>query len=203
MNRFETVIFDLGGVLIDWNPRYVFNQVFNSEEEVEFFLETVCHGDWNAQQDKGRTFADAIEMKIREFPEFKDQIPLYHSRWTEMIKGQIDGTVDILHELFNRRRLRLYALTNWSAETFPYAWDNFNFLRMFEGILVSGKEKMIKPDPEIYQLILERYDIDPSSSIFIDDSMKNVQGAESQGIHGIHFESPQQLRQKLVQFDIL
>jgi 2-haloacid dehalogenase len=203
MDKFETVIFDLGGVLIDWNPRYVFNNVFDSKEEVDFFLENVCHGDWNAQQDKGRSFEEAIEMKIKEFPEYKDHIPLYHSRWTEMIGGPIDETVSILKELFNQRKMRLYALTNWSAETFPYAWDNFPFLRLFEGILVSGKENMIKPEAEIYQLILNRYQIDPKSSVFIDDSERNVEGANSQGIYGIHFKSPQQLRDKLVELSIL
>ncbi|WP_235295665.1 HAD family hydrolase [Portibacter marinus] len=197
MNQYHTIIFDLGGVLIDWNPRYVFDKVFEDTREVDYFLENVCHGAWNAEQDRGRSFADAIAIQQKAFPQYKEQIPLYYERWPEMIGGEISGTVELLTKLYHSRQYRLYALTNWSDETFPYAWENFDFLRLFEGILVSGKEKLIKPDPAIYQLLIKRYDIDPGSSIFIDDSLKNVKAAKNELLEAIHYQNPNQLIQSL------
>jgi 2-haloacid dehalogenase len=203
MQQIETVIFDLGGVLIDWNPRYLYRKIFDSDEEMEFFLEHVCSGQWNGEQDRGRKFSDAINLKQKEYPKYKDEIHIYFSRWHKMIKGEITETVNILTSLFDNRKHRLYALTNWSDETFPYAFQNFKFLKYFEGILVSGKEKMIKPDPEIYQLMIKRFDIDAEKSIFIDDSKNNVNTAITLGMNAIHFLSPEQLKTDLQLLKVL
>jgi len=195
--KIKTVIFDLGGVLIDWEPRRLFRKIFDDETEMESFLNNVCTPDWNVQQDGGRTLKEATETKVAEFPNYEPQIRAFYGRWEEMLGGAIQGTVDILEKVRDADHLRLYALTNWSAETFPVALRDYEFLQWFEGILVSGDEKMIKPQPEIYNLILERYDIEASSSVFIDDSLKNIKGCEACGIHGIHFQSPEQLAKDL------
>ncbi len=203
MRDIETVVFDLGGVLIDWNPRYVYNTVFEDPKEVEFFLTEVCSNSWNAEQDRGRTFEEAIRIKQAEFPKYHREIAFYFERWTEMIGGPINDTVEILEKLFSERKTRLYALTNWSAETFPFAWENYSFLKLFEGILVSGKENLIKPDPKIYELLLSRFDIQPEKSLFIDDSLKNVEGARSCNMHAIHYKSPSELKKELLSYEVL
>ncbi len=199
----KTVIFDLGGVLIDWEPRRLFRKIFDDEKEMEYFLTHICSPDWNEQQDAGRSFAEATQVLLDQYPDYAEQIRAYYDRWTEMLGGAVEGTVEILKKVHAQEHLGLFALTNWSAESFPYAFDNFSFLHWFEGILVSGKEKMKKPDPRIYQLILERYSIDPATAIFIDDSLRNVHGAEACGIQSIHFQSPEQLEVRLKELGVI
>ena len=173
MRNIETIVFDLGGVLIDWNPVYLYSKIFDDPQKVDYFLTHVCNNEWNAEQDRGRTFAEAIKLKQTEFPEYSEAIAAYFDRWPEMISGAIKETEIILNRLYDSGNYRLYALTNWSSETFPYAWANFELLRKFEGILVSGKEDLIKPDPEIYKRLNSRFDINPEATVFIDDSLKN------------------------------
>ncbi len=192
-DRFTSVIFDLGGVLIDWNPRYLYRKLLDSEEEVEHFLSTVCTPEWNARQDAGRPFAEGVAQLSRRHPEHAGLIEAYHTRWIEMIGGAIEGTVAIMTEL-RHSGMPLYALTNWSAETFPLVRPRFEFLDWFEGIVVSGVEKQIKPNTSFYQVLLNRYDIDPGETMFIDDSKPNVEAARTLGIHAVHFESPDQTR---------
>ena len=139
MNQtFDTIIFDLGGVLIDWNPRHLYRKIFNTEKEITWFLENVCTTEWNDQQDAGRSFEDATEELVLLFPEYEIAIRAWYGRWQETIGGPINGTVEILNQLKAANIHRLYALTNWSAQTFPWALDNFKFLATFEGIVVSG-----------------------------------------------------------------
>ena len=201
--KIETVIFDLGKVLIDWEPRRLFRKIFDDEEEMEYFLNNICTPDWNVQQDKGRLIADANELLIAQFPKYKNQIEAFYGRWEEMLGGPIQPTVDILKELVDAKKQRIYALTNWSAETFPVAIRDYDFLQWFEGILVSGDEKMIKPDLAIYDLICKRYNIDPTTSVFIDDSLKNIKGCEKYGMKGIHFQTGEQLRGELEEMGVL
>ena len=201
--KFETVIFDLGGVLIDWEPRRLYRKIFDKEEEMEFFLNNICTSAWNVEQDAGRPLAEATQILVNQHPEWTPQIEAFYGRWEEMLGGAIQPTVDILNELVNARTHRIYALTNWSAETFPVALRDFSFLQLFEGILVSGEEKMRKPFREIYELICNRYAINPSTAIFIDDSLKNVEGCEEIGMKGIHFQSSDQLRGELESLGIL
>jgi len=198
MNRsIDTIIFDLGGVLIDWNPRYVYRKIFKTEQEIEWFLENVTTPDWNENQDAGYPLHKATEELVAKHPEWEPEIKAYYGRWLEMLGGQIHETVEILQQLKHTGKYRLYALTNWSAETFPHALERFEFFKLFEGVVVSGEEKMRKPSAEFYKIILDRYLLDPSTTVFIDDSLRNVKGAEAIGITGIHFHNPSQLKEEL------
>ena len=187
MNSPDTIIFDLGGVLIDWNPRYLYKKIFKTEQEITWFLENICTPEWNEQQDAGRSFEDATAELLAKFPDHAHAIRAWYDRWQETIQGPIHETVEILKVIKDSKRYRLYALTNWSAETFPWALQNFEFLHWFEGIVVSGVEKTRKPFPDFYQILFERYNITPEKSIFIDDNLKNIEAARALKIDGIHF----------------
>lgn len=192
-----TVVFDLGGVLIDWNPRYLYRELFGDDEAgMERFLAEVCHAGWNERQDAGRTWAEAVAEAAALHPAHESHIRAYHERWSEMLAGPIHGTVAILEEL-RGTPLRLLALTNWSAETFPIAQQRYSFLQYFEGILVSGHERLAKPDPAIYRLLIQRYQLDAATTLFIDDVPRNVQAAIGVGLQGVQFSDPGQLRRDL------
>lgn len=202
MKKFDTIIFDLGGVLIDWNPRYLFKHFFVSHEAMEHFLSEVCSTDWNEMQDAGRSFSEATDLLISEFPEYKNEIQMYYQRWVEMLGGPIHDTVKILSALKDSKSYRMYALTNWSDESFPLAYEMYEFLHWFDGILVSGAEKMKKPDPQIFELLMERFDINREAAIFIDDNRKNIDAAINLGIMSLHFNSPEQCRSELLSLNI-
>ncbi len=197
----DTIVFDFGGVLIDWNPRYVFRELFEDEEKMEWFLTNICSDDWNVQQDKGRLLTEGTTLLTANHPEHRELIEAFYGRWEEMLRGEIIDTVEILHEV--RKKYKVYGLTNWSAETFPIARQRFEFLEVFDGILVSGEEKMIKPDPEIFKLLASRYGLTPASCVFIDDNIKNVWAAETLGFYAIRFTTGAELRQKLVEMEVL
>lgn len=204
MNTINTVIFDLGGVLIDWNPTYVFDEnYFESAEQRKFFFESVCTGEWNENQDAGYPIAKATEEKLAEFPEWEKPIRDFYGRWIEMLGGPIPETVDIFRELKQKPGLKLYALTNWSAETFPVALERFEFLHWFDGRLVSGEEKTRKPFPDFYQKLIDKFSINPSSAIFIDDNLRNVKAAEAHGILSIHFTNPAELKKRLSEMGLI
>ena|SRR5688572_16895909 len=202
-NTFDTIIFDLGAVLIDWNPRHLYRKIFKTEEEISWFLENICTSEWNDEQDAGRPFEEATELLVAKQPEWEIPIRAWYGRWTETIPGPIHGTVDILKAIKTANKYRLYALTNWSAQTFPWALDNFEFLHWFEGIVVSGVEKVRKPRPEFYQILFDRYNVIPGNSLFIDDNLKNVEAAKLVGLTTIHFKSPEQLEDELRGMGIL
>lgn len=193
----NTIIFDLGGVLIDWNPRYLYQKIFETEKEIDYFLENICTSDWNEEQDAGRSLAEGTRLLIEKHPEHKAAIEHFYNRWEEMLKGEISGTVEILEKLKKSGKYSLYALTNWSSETFTIAEERFEFLSYFDGIVVSGAEKDRKPYPSFYQLMLDRYAIDPKTAVFIDDRYSNIEGAEKVGILGIHYTDPQKLEEVL------
>ncbi len=193
-----TILFDLGGVLIGWSPIIPYLKAFDGDrEKAQWFLDNICTMDWNEEQDAGRTLAEATRVKIAEYPEYEDLIKLYYGEWETMLTGAIEGTVEIFRELKESKKYRIYAITNWSAETFPVAQARYDFLQWFEGISVSGELKMRKPFPEIYQYTLEKYNITPSEAVFIDDNLRNVEAARNLGIHAIHFQNPEQLRVSL------
>jgi 2-haloacid dehalogenase len=202
--KVNNIIFDLGGVLIDWNPEYVYLDAFKgNRKKMEKFFDEVCTFDWNENQDAGYPLANATEDRIALFPEQADLIRMYYGRWEEMLRGSISGTVSILKEIVSNNDYRVFALTNWSAETFPIALKRFDFLHWFEGIVVSGTEKRRKPFPEIYEIILERYDLKACESIFIDDNERNVAAANKLGIQTIKFLNPHQLEKDLKTKEIL
>jgi len=198
----NTIIFDLGGVLIDWNPEYVFRELIPDPERRRFFFENICTHEWNIEQDAGRPLAEATELLVNEHPDWESEIRAYYGRWEEMLGGPIHETVDLLRELRDRDEHRLLALTNWSGETFPVALSRYDFLHWFEGIVVSGDEKTRKPFSDIYEILLDRYEVNPSQAVFIDDSLKNVEGAEAVGINGIHFQSTAQLKDTLREWGV-
>ena len=199
----KTIIFDLGGVLIDWNPEYLYLDIFEGDRvKMNAFFEQVCTMDWNENQDAGYPLSEAIEDRIALFPEYETLIKIYYGRWEEMLGEAITGSVQILKKLINDPKFRVVALTNWSAETFPVALKRFDFLHWFEGIVVSGTEKTRKPYPEIYQITLDRFNIAPSETLFIDDNLRNIKGAEALGINGIHFSTPEKLIIDLNNFKI-
>jgi 2-haloacid dehalogenase len=199
----RVVVFDLGGVLLQWNPRFLYRKLFPGDEAaMEDFLATVCTQAWNERQDAGRSFADAIGELVVAHADKAHLIEAFRARFDEMIPGAIDGSVEILLELA-RAGVPLYALTNFSAETFAAQRDRFPFLSTFAGIVVSGEEGVIKPDPRIFRILLDRYAIMPAQAVFIDDNAANAAAATALGMHGIRFRSPRQLRDELVTLAVL
>ena len=179
----------------------MYRSIFDSEEKIDWFFDNICTHDWNENQDAGYPLSEATEELVAKHPEWEQEIRAYYGRWIEMLGGPIHATVGILRNL-KQQGLGLYALTNWSHETFPVALERFEFLTWFDGIVVSGEEKTRKPFPEFYQKLLERYNIDPARAIFIDDNARNVKAAEDAGINGIHFLNPEQLKQQLQKFGV-
>ncbi|HEU5060625.1 MAG TPA: HAD family phosphatase [Kofleriaceae bacterium] len=198
----RAVVFDLGGVLIDWNPRHLYRKLLPDDASVEAFLAEVCTADWNYQQDAGRAVADAVAEVSARHPERAELIAAYYERFEEMLGGPIEESVAVVAELA-AAGVPLYALTNWSRETFPIARRRFDFLQRFRGIVVSGEERAAKPDPRIYQILLERYRLDPASCLFIDDVARNAEGARAAGMQAIVYTSPGQLRRELAARSIL
>ena len=199
----DTIIFDLGAVLIDWNPRYLYRKIYKTEEEIDWFLENICTHDWNEKQDAGRSFEEATEELLAKHPDHEIAIRAWYGRWKETMNGHIQGSVDIFRELKDSGRFKIYALTNWSAETFPWALEKFEFLHWFDGIVVSGVEKTRKPFPEFFQILFDRHQVNPTTSIFIDDNLRNIEGGHAIGLRGIHFVSPGQLRTELQRLKVI
>jgi 2-haloacid dehalogenase len=198
----KNIVFDLGGVLIDWNPRYLFTEVFQNPDELDFFLTKICSPEWNEEQDGGRTLREGTEILIKEFPDFRHEIALYYEQWHRMLGGAIESNVSMLQALKAQRRYQLFALTNWSAETFPIALREFAFLQDFQDILVSGEEGMRKPEPAFYQLMFDRFHIIPQETLFIDDSLRNIKAAEEMGLPCIHLPRGKSLSEALLTFGI-
>jgi 2-haloacid dehalogenase len=193
---YRAVVFDVGEVLIDWNPRYLYRKIFDDKDRMEFFLTDVCHHDWNTRQDAGYPWDQAIAEKSTAFPEFESEIKAYRARWMEMVRGGVEGSVEVLYRL-KKENWPLYAITNYNHETFDLSKQYYPFLNEFDGEIVSGEEKICKPDARIYQLLCERYDLDPKTCIFIDDRQENIDAAQAQGMTGILFENPEQMKTDL------
>lgn len=201
--KIDTIIFDLGGVLVDWKPEYLYRKIFNgNEKKVQWFLNNVCTSAWNAEQDGGRTIEEAENVKISEFPEHEELIRLYYTQWHQMFSGSIEENVEIFKSLKASGNYKIYALTNWSAEKWDKALELFPFFQFFDGVVVSGQVKTRKPFPKIYNIIIDKYTIDPEKTIFIDDNEENIIAANALKFHGIHYKSPQQLLKELNTFKL-
>ena len=193
----KNIIFDFGGVLMDWNPRYFFKDYFNDDEKMEFFLKNIAVDEWNAEQDRGRSLKDGTQILVAKHPEWEKEIRAYYDNWTTMLRSDIPENVAVLRKLAGTN-YELFGLTNWSHETFPYALEHYDFFKLFEGkIVVSGEEKLIKPDPEIWHVLLNRYDLKAEESVFIDDNAKNIEAAEKLGFHCIHITENTDLEKEL------
>jgi 2-haloacid dehalogenase len=200
--RPTTVVFDLGGVLVDWDPRYLYRQLFDDPDEMEAFLAEVTTADWNAHQDAGRPWAEAVELLVAEHPQRRELIEAFHRRWPEMLAGEIPGTVDVLADL-RSAGVRLVALSNWSAEMFPVARERFDFLAWFEEIVISGDVGVNKPDRGIFEHLMENFGVEPAAALFVDDSSANVEAAKALGFRAIQFTDAGALRRELVRLGLL
>jgi 2-haloacid dehalogenase len=199
----NAVIFDFGNVLLEWNPRYVYQRFFPRDPEgMERFLEEVKFMEWNSLQDKGRSFEEGVASLSKEFPEYSHLIQAYHDHWVESLGDSIDGTIEIMREL-KQAGYPLYGLSNWSAETFPYARERHDFFDLLDDMVISGEVGHVKPHPEIFQILLDRVGRPANECLFIDDALANIEQARKMGFATVHFESPEQLRVALHAFEIL
>lgn len=193
----KNIIFDFGGVLMDWNPRYFFKDYFKDDVKMEFFLKNIATDEWNAEQDRGRSLKEGTEILVQQYPEWEQDIRAYYDNWTTMLRADIPQNVVVLRKL-GATHYALYGLTNWSQETFPYALEHYDFFQLFQGkIVVSGEEKLIKPDAKIWQVLLERYQIQAGESVFIDDNPQNIAMAKTLGFHTIHIQDDTDLASEL------
>ena len=193
----KNIIFEFGGVVMDWDPRYFFKDHFNDDEKMEHFLKNIVTDEWNSEQDRGRSLAEGTEIQVAKHPEWEKEIRAYYDNWTTMLKSDIPHNVDVLRKL-EHSKYELFGLTNWSAETFPYALENYDFFKLFEDkIVVSGTEKLIKPDPTIWNVLLDRYQIKAEESVFIDDNFNNIKTAESLGFICVHIKKDTNLEREL------
>jgi 2-haloacid dehalogenase len=199
----NTIIFDLGAVLIDWNPRLMYRKLFDNDEAMEHFLTNVTTSEWNEEQDAGRPLQEGTELLVQQHPQHEEHIRAFYGRWDEMLGDAFEDTVEIFKQLKESGKYKIYALTNWSAETFPVAFDRFEFLKWFDGIVVSGEEKMRKPTPEFYHILFDRYQVNPTESLFIDDNYRNILAAEKLGVKCIHFTTAEQLEEELKKMELL
>ena len=197
----NTIVFDFGGVLIDWNPEYLYRKVFHDKNEMHYFLQHVCTRRWNEKQDAGRPLVEATKLLQEEFPTYRAEIAMFYDRWNEMLGGTIDDNVRLIEPL--KKSYRLYGLTNWSAETLPIAKSLYDFFQYLDGIVVSGEEKLLKPQPEIYRILMNRYQIQPNRSMFIDDNIENIKTAEELGFKAIHYTPKMNLSASLKEYGIL
>jgi 2-haloacid dehalogenase len=199
----KAIIWDLGNVLVDWNPRYVFDRLIEDESRRAYFFENICTMDWNENQDAGYPIAQATQDLVSRHPDWKEYIEAYYGRWEEMLGGPIEGTVALFRRIRAEGKYKFYALTNWSHELFPTALRLYNFLHLFDGRVVSGEERMRKPDPRFYNILLDRYGLKPDEALFIDDNARNVRAAEELGIRSVLFQSPAQLETALKEQGII
>src|SRR5690554_6312977 len=199
--QLKNIIFDFGGVLIDWDPVYLYRKVFDDEREMNYFLENICRYDWNIQQDAGRPLAEATSLLQKEFPHYTKQIGYYYDRWEEMLGGTIDANVKLIKPL--KDKYNVYGLTNWSTETLPIAKERYDFFNYLDGIVVSGEEKLIKPNPKIYNVLLNRFGLVAEESLFIDDNAENIETANEIGFKTVHYTNDLNLEELLMSKKIL
>ena len=198
----EAVVFDIGGVLLDWNPRYLYRQLFEDEEEMERFLAEICTLEWHEAHDRGKPFDVSCAELAAQHPEYAEQIRAWGQRSEEMVAGPLEGTVEILRRL-KADGLLCYALTNMETETFPLRVERFPFMSWFDGVVVSAFEGVIKPDPEIFRRLIERFNLKPEATLFVDDSQRNVDAARQFGIQAVLFRSPREFEQLLSEVGLL
>ena len=201
MSKIKNIIFDFGGVLVDWNLVYLYRKEFESEKEMNHFLDNICSAEWNIQQDAGRSLAEGTELLQKKHPEYKELIGYYYGRWEEMLNGVIKQSERVLEML--KPHYPIYGLTNWSAETITIAYEKYDFFKLLDGIVVSGDEKLIKPDPKLYQVLLDRYNLKANESLFIDDNIHNIESARKMGFHTIHFTENIDLEKEVKEMGLL
>jgi 2-haloacid dehalogenase len=196
-----TVVFDVGNVLLRWDPRNLYRRIFDDEMQIEWFLSTICTTEWNVEQDRGRDWDEAVALLVGQYPDHETSIRAFHDRWHETVSGVIEDNVALLQRL-RQAGVPTYCITNFSGPKFVEAQKRFPFLASFDGVVVSGDERVLKPDPAIYELLLSRYGLVAGDCIFIDDSAANVEGARKIGMHAVHYREPLDLGAELRRYGI-
>lgn len=197
----KNIIFDFGGVLIDWNPHNLYDGYFGDKDKAQWFIDNICTSEWNSQMDKGKPFDVGVAELVAKFPEWEKEIRVYQSRWHEMVTKEVPGMVQLLTDL-KQSGYPIYGLTNWSDETMQDEFKRWGIFRLVDDMVVSGREKILKPDPALYNCLLTRFNLKPEECVFIDDNQKNVDAAERMGIHALHFEGAEKLRAALKELDV-
>ena len=192
----KNIVFDYGAVLVDWNPHHLYDKYFGSVEKAEWFLNNICLYSWNIQMDGGKPFAEGVAELQAQYPEWSEAIAIYHTRWIEMMGGEIEGMSSLVQRL-KAAGYRVFGLTNWSSETFPLVRDKYPIFSLMEGMVVSGEEHLLKPSAAIYNCLLERYGLQAEESLFVDDNLANVEGARAVGMQGVQFISAEELERAL------
>ena len=193
----KNIIFDFGGVLVDWNPHYLFDKYFNDINESNYFVENVCNSEWNAEMDGGKPFEQAVRERIALFPKYAEALKLYQTNWMDTMGEEIPGMYDLIKSLKANGFPVIYGLTNWSSETFPTVQKTYRIFSLIDKIVVSGEVKQLKPNPEIFHTLLNKFNLKPEESLFIDDNLKNVEGAKAVGINALRFENATKLKEDL------
>ena len=192
-------LFDLGGVFFDWDPNYFFKDIFEKDDERKYFLTEVCNDEWNIQQDAGRTIKEAESVLIPKFPQYEEEIKMYYSNHRRMIKGTFTSSIKVLDKL-KKQNYECYVLSNWSAETFVGMTDDYPFLQLFDGLLISGEDKLMKPDAAIYELAISRFNLIAQEPIFIDDKLENIEAAKNLNLKTIHLVDPNRIELEIDKF---
>ena len=198
----KNIIFDFGGVLVDWNPHYLFDKYFNDINEANYFVENVCNSEWNAEMDGGKPFAQAVKERSAMFPKYVEALKLYQTTWMDTMGEEIPGMYNLIKSLKANGFPVIYGITNWSAETFPTVQKTYRIFSLIDKIVVSGEVKQLKPNPEIFHTLLNKYNLKAEESLFIDDNAKNVEGAKAVGINAIRFENANKLKEDLKTLNI-
>ena len=192
-------LFDLGGVFFDWNPKYYYQNYFSSKNEMDFFLKNICNDEWNIQQDKGRLIEKAELELINKFPNYSKEIKMYYANHRNMIKTTFQDSIEQLLNL-KSKNYSCYVLSNWSIETFVGMNEDYPFLKKFDGILLSGEVKLIKPEKEIYQLAISRFSLNPNETVFIDDKLENIETAKMLNFKTVHLKEPYKIKTELEKY---
>jgi 2-haloacid dehalogenase len=202
MTKITTAVFDVGKVLFEWDLRHLFAKLITDKDELEYFVTVIVTPQWHFQHDAGRALDDMVAERVAEFPEYAAWIAAYSNRFNETIPGPVTGSLEIVQELAERD-VPLFAITNFGAEF----WDMFRptqpIFDCFQDIIVSGVEKLVKPDPAIYMLALQRFGLKTGEAIFIDDNHDNVISARENGFVAHHFTDAESLRRELIALDLL
>ena len=192
-------LFDLGGVFFDWDPNHFFKDIFDKVEERQYFLTEVCNDEWNILQDAGRTIKEAESILIPQFPQYEKQIKMYYQNHRNMIRGIFNSSINVLDKL-KKKNYECYVLSNWSAETFVGMTDDYPFLQSFNGLLISGEDNLMKPDAAIYELAINRFNLTPQETVFIDDKLENIEAAKNFNFKTIHLVDPKIIEMEIDKF---
>ncbi len=192
-------LFDLGGIFFDWNPKYYYQSYFSSKDEMDFFLTNVCNDEWNVQQDRGRLIKEAEYELIKKFPHYSKEIKMYYANHRNMIKTTFQDSVELLLDL-KSKNLLCYVLSNWSAETFVGMKDDYPFLNEFDGLLLSGEVKLIKPEIAIYELAISKFNLTPEATVFVDDKKENIEAAKKLNFITVHLTDPNKIKVELKKY---